>query len=379
MTGKNEEEDEGGREGQRGGDEGDGLEAWLIYCCLISILSALNPSKCCSLASHIPPSLPPLLLHPPSESDKLSNVIVDDGPGSTAMHIELVLKSSRKIEAGEELRQMYDSCSNASYLHWYGYITESMVFGNLSHKTYITTTQLCATALAAVEREAEEGAKLTDKEEEEKKKKEEVEELCAIKKVLLMRIAGDGSAGVRRSLELTHRSEVFEEAAFVLETIAKIALCPSLETVKKLLQSLTTTDIKELLKNADELLTGMEGEALAPVALGAVEEILAQLRHGRSYLHDMVDLDKAGLKESDRLLIKVRMSEKFLLLRARAEVCKRLGVKDRPERPRVCDNCATFRGLRAGTPAYCSERCHVLKWKGQKKRVAAAGGVSTAA
>jgi hypothetical protein len=42
----------------------------------------------------------------PSESDRLSNVIVDDGPGSTAMHIELVLKASRKIEAGEELRQM---------------------------------------------------------------------------------------------------------------------------------------------------------------------------------------------------------------------------------------------------------------------------------
>jgi len=305
---------------------------------------------------------------------------VDDGPGSTAMHIELVLKSSRKIEAGEELRQMYDSCSNASYLHWYGYVTDSMVFGNLSHKTYITTTQLCATALAAVEKEAEEGGKLGEGEEE---KKKEVEEMCEIKKALLMRIAGDGSAGLRRSLELTHRSEVFEEAAFVLETIAKIAVCPSLETVKKLLHSLTTTDIKELLKNADELLTGMEGEALAPVALGAVEKILAQLRHGDSYLHDMVALDKAGLKESDRLLIKVRMSEKFLLLRVRAEVCKRLGVKDRHERPRVCDNCATFRGLRAcghcGTTAYCSRRCQVLKWREHKKSVAAAGAVSTAA
>jgi len=127
----------------------------------------------------------------------------------------------------------------------------------------------------------------------------------------------------------------------------------------------------------------MEGEALAPVALGAVEKILAQLRHGDSYLHDMVALDKAGLKESDRLLLKVRMSEKFLLLRARAEVCKRLGVKDRHERPRVCDTCATFRGLRAcghcGTTAYCSRRCQVLKWREHKKSVAAAGAVSTAA
>lgn len=73
-----------------------------------------------------PPSLTPPHHHPPipakesnpltgpspppppqnSESDKLSNVIVDDGPGSNAMHIELVLKASRKIEAGEELKQM---------------------------------------------------------------------------------------------------------------------------------------------------------------------------------------------------------------------------------------------------------------------------------
>lgn len=325
-----------------------------------------------------PPSLPPCSSSH-SESDKLSNVIVDDGPGSTAMHMELILKSSRKIEAGDELRQMYDSCSNSSYLHWYGYITDSMVFGNLSHKTYITTKQLCATALAAVEKEAEEGKALKDAE-----KKKEVEEICEIKKALLMRIVGDGSAGgLRMSLELTHRSEVFEEAALVLEVIAKIALCPSLETMRALSESLKSTDIKELLQNAGKLLTGMEGETLAPVALGAVEQMLSQLRHGDSYLHDMVALDKAGLKESDRLLIKVRMSEKFLLLRARAEVCKRLGVKDRHERPRVCDNCATFRGLRAcghcGTTAYCSRRCQVLKWKEHKKGVAAAGAVSTAA
>jgi hypothetical protein len=41
---------------------------------------------------------------------------VDDGPNSTPAHIDLVLKANRKIEAGEELLQMYDSCSNASYL-----------------------------------------------------------------------------------------------------------------------------------------------------------------------------------------------------------------------------------------------------------------------
>ena len=46
---------------------------------------------------------------------------------------------------------MYDSCSNASYLQWYGYITDSMVFGNLSHKTFVTTTQLAATGFEHIE------------------------------------------------------------------------------------------------------------------------------------------------------------------------------------------------------------------------------------
>ena len=54
-------------------------------------------------SSFKPPRSPLPSYHPPThppyrESDKLSNVIVDDGPGSTAMHIELVLKASRKIE-----------------------------------------------------------------------------------------------------------------------------------------------------------------------------------------------------------------------------------------------------------------------------------------
>lgn len=320
-------------------------------------------------SSPLPPSFP----RPPHtilarESDKLSNVIVDDGPGSTAMHVELVLKSSRKIEAGEELSQMYDSCSNASYLHWYGYITDSMVFGNLSHKTFVTTAQLTATALEAVEEEAaREGKEGTEE------RKKEVEAMAALKKDLLSRIAGKERVAVRRSLELTHRSEVFEEAAFVLTAIAKIALCPSLDPLEKVRRSLSSNDIKDILKNADEMLTGMDGETLAPVAVGAVERILCQLRHGDSYLRDMVALDKSGEKEANRLLIKVRMSEKFLLLRARAEVCKKLGLTDRHERPRVCDNCATFTHLRAcghcGTTAYCSRRCQVMKWREHKKAV----------
>lgn len=76
----------------------------------------------------------PLLDLVNGEVEKRSNVIVDDGPGSTLTRIELVLKTSRKVEKGEELRQMYDSCSNASYAAWYGFITDSMVFGNLFHR-----------------------------------------------------------------------------------------------------------------------------------------------------------------------------------------------------------------------------------------------------
>ncbi len=70
------------------------------------------------------------------------------------------------------------------------------------------------------------------------------------------------------------------------------------------------------------------------------------------------------------------MSDKYLLLRARAETCKRLGAKDTHERPRLCDNCATFRGLRAygpGMAPYCSQQCQLIKWQEQKKAVPAAG------
>lgn len=75
------------------------------------------------------------------------------------------------------------------------------------------------------------------------------------------------------------------------------------------------------------------------------------------------------------------MSEKFLLLRVRAEVCRSLGVPNVHEKPRVCDHCATYRTLRAcshcGTTAYCSRSCQVAKWKEHKKMVP--GHISKAA
>ncbi len=81
-----------------------------------------------------------------------------------------------------------------------------------------------------------------------KQKQDEPEEMKEIKKTLLSYIAGDGSAGLRRSLELTHRLEVFDEAAFVLVTIAKIAVCADLEMLQGVVKALTSNDIKHVLK-----------------------------------------------------------------------------------------------------------------------------------
>ena len=49
------------------------------------------------------------------------------------------------------------------------------------------------------------------------------------------------------------------------------------------------------------------------------------------------------------------------------------------ERPRLCDNCSAFRGLRAcghcGVTPYCSRQCQLIKWREHKKAVSPAGAV----
>lgn len=306
----------------------------------------------------------------------------------------------------------YDSCSNASYLQWYGYVTDAMVFGNLSHKTFVLTGQLTDTALRHVEEASEE------------------EEVKEVKRALIGLLRGDTSVGIRRCLELRHQSEVFEEAAYVLITLAKIAVTSDVAALKEL--SALPNDIKQLLATAGEKLgKDIAGEALAAVAVGTIDAILAGMPNGGSYLRDMVQMEKdAGLREVDRLLIKVRaccvclclwvaaavfrcregnmeaasslpfhwladltpsfpsfipllltkkkiqvrMSEKFLLLRARATICKKLQVEDKHERPRLCANCGTFRGLR-GTPPFCSPQCQLIKQHDDTKVVPAAGAI----
>jgi hypothetical protein len=135
-------------------------------------------------------------------------------------------------------------------------------------------------------------------------------EMKEVKTGLLLRFRGEeaGPGGLGRYLELRHQSEMFEEAATVLATLAKIACCSDLAALKEVAASLRApNDIKELLKAADEKLgKDLKGEELAPVAVGAIDAILAGMPNGGSYLRDMVQLEKdSGLKEGDRLLIKV--------------------------------------------------------------------------
>ena len=229
-----------------------------------------------------------LLLFFYSEGEKLSNVLVDDGPGSTPMHIELVLKSSRKIEAGEELRQMYDSCSNASYLQWYGYITDSMVFGNLSHCTYITAESIAAKAYEHV-------TNSTEDDEETKKMKIHV----------LQRITGEGH-GYKRQLDLRHSSEVLEEAALILSIVSRVAVASDPEMIKQLVVTSNNPDLEKMLGGIAQTLSELKAEKAAPLSLAAVDAVIERLPNGHSFVKDMVALEKQATKQSDKLLIKVR-------------------------------------------------------------------------
>ena len=94
----------------------------------------------------------------------------------------------------------------------------------------------------------------------------------------------------------------------VLGTLAKIAVSSDLPALKEVAAALRSpSDIKELLRAAEEKLgKDVKGEELAPVAVGAIDAILAGMPNGGSTLRDMVQLEKdSGLTEGDRLLIKV--------------------------------------------------------------------------
>ncbi len=167
-----------------------------------------------------------------------------------------------------------------------------MVFGNLSHKTFVTTTQLVHTALQHVDRS------------------EDAAEMKEVKTGLLLRFRGEeaGPDNLGRFLELRHQIEMLEEAAMVLGTLAKIAVSSDLPALKEVAAALRSpSDIKELLRAAEEKLgKDVKGEELAPVAVGAIDAILAGMPNGGSTLRDMVQLEKdSGLTEGDRLLIKV--------------------------------------------------------------------------
>jgi hypothetical protein len=178
------------------------------------------------------------------ESERLSNVIVDDGPSSSPARLELVLKTSRKVEAGEELRQYYDSCANASYVMWYRFITDSMVFSNTSHRTFIATSVLGAPALDAIEASAVE------------------DEVKTAKKVILHALLRVPPA---ETLELTHRQEALEEGAALVAAIARLATST---TAPAPLLKQFAEQVKTHAKSGADLVTAVNKLFRASVASG---------------------------------------------------------------------------------------------------------------
>lgn len=298
----------------------------------------------------------PLLDLVNGEVEKRSNVIVDDGPGSTLTRIELVLKTSRKVEKGEELRQMYDSCSNASYAAWYGFITDAMVYGNPFHRLPLAQ----ATMLADAIKRADAG--------------KDAAEVKASKKALLARLLAGPPEGV--NVEITHRNGGFDDAHTLLSAVTKVLHATDAEALAALAAlpkpPATENPLAGLIKEIETRLTFEDVKVLGPSVLGLIDAHFPAYPNGQTLSADAAQL-KATTKKSDMMLLKIRMSDKFLLLCLRAAMGARFGVgTGEPSLlPRYCENCRNFNNLltcsHCGSAFYCSRACQTSRWKDHKR------------
>lgn len=300
------------------------------------------------------------------EVEKRSNVIVDDAPRSSAGHMELDLKSTRPIEKGEQLYHLYDSCSNASFLQWYGFLSDSMAMGSPFHRSGISPTAVINFLQERVDAS------------------EDSAELKVAKRAVLGRLLATGI----RVYNFSMSNACPDEVGAFLRSCCRVVLgtAEDLSLFREIIKAPANIGSARLL----EILTPKPDTfaSQGPLLLATIDHLIARLKDGPSFKEDIAVLTQAAaasrpppsVAEQMRLdLIRLRLSERILFLRLRAALAKSSEITDTPPEyalPRLCDNCGIFHGLKAcshcGNTAYCSRRCQLAKWKDHKRATALA-------
>lgn len=205
----------------------------------------------------------------------------------------------------------------------------------------------------------------------------DAEEVKAAKTALVSRLLQGPPGGV--SVEVTHRNGGFDDAYTLLTAVGKILLSTDADALKALASlgrpAPTENPLAALIKEVEAKLLVEDLKTLGPAVLPLIDTHFPPYTNGSSMAADAAELEAMGpgRSENDRMLLKIRMSDKYLLLCLRAHVCGRLGVPNDVPVPRSCENCRNFRGLltcsHCGTVNYCSRACQTLRWKEHKRLV----------
>ena len=299
------------------------------------------------------------------EVEKKSNVIVDDAPRSSAGHMELDLKSTRPIQKGEQLYHLYDSCSNASFLQWYGFLSDCMAMGSPFHRSGISPTVVITYFQEKVDASTDNT------------------ELKVAKRAVLGRLKATGIRVLNIAMSTPFPDELEKFLRACVRVVQGNAEDLSLfREIIKAPANISSNRLIEILYPKPE-----EKNAQATLLLALVDHLISQFIHGSSFKEDLAFLTEAYNNLLTRLvpidermrvdLIKLRVSERTLFFKLRQAVAKSCDITDIPPEytlPRICDNCGLFHSLKAcshcGNTAYCSRTCQLAKWRDHKRATA---------
>jgi len=300
------------------------------------------------------------------EVEKRSNVIVDDAPRSSAGHMELDLKSTRPILAGEQLYHLYDSCSNASFLQWYGFLSDCMAMGSPFHRSGISPTAVITYFQEQVDASTDNA------------------ELKVAKRAVLGRLKATGI----RVLNIAMSTPLPEDLEKLLRACARVVMgtADDLKDFRDIIK-LPANIPGGAVRLIEYLQPKEDKNAQAPLLLKLVDYLISKFIHGASFKEDLAFLTTAHAAQEAKTVtveermkvdtIKLRVSERTLFFKLRQAVAKACELTDTPAEftlPRICDNCGIFHGLKAcshcGNTAYCSRTCQVAKWRDHKRATA---------